>query len=59
MKDFNTMKYTVSALSDILVKLVHKNADTIAVYNLYQNAYIAFHGRKDKAMYNRMVKLGW
>lgn len=59
MKDFNTMKYTVNSLHDILVKLVSKNADTIAIYNLYQNAYIAFHGTKDHAMYTKMVKLGW
>lgn len=59
MKEYDNLKYTVSALSDILAKLVRKNADTIGVYNLYQKSYIAFHGTKDKTMYNRMVKLGW
>jgi len=53
------MKYTVSALHSILSKLVSKNSDTIAVYNMYQSAYVAFHGTKDHAMYSRMVKLGW
>ena len=59
MKEYNSMKYTVSALHDILTKLVSKNSDTIAVYNLYQNAHIAFHGTKDHTMYTRMVKMGW
>lgn len=59
MQEYNKMKYTVSALYSILIKLVFKNADTIAIYNMYQNAHIAFHGIKDHAMYTRMVKLGW
>jgi hypothetical protein len=59
MKEYNVMKATVSALYEMLVKISAKNADTIALYNMYQKSYIAFHGTKDHAMYSRMVKLGW
>jgi hypothetical protein len=59
MKYFDAKKHTVKALHSILVKISAKNADTIALYNMYQSAYIAFHGTKDHGMYTRMVKMGW